>query len=89
MNIPKGDYVNACKPAATAGVPSQGIHDPTTPYAPSNEKAWGAKGKWTNKTIQDIDFENQYSRTMSCVGQDGGPLEGAVRFLSTARRSPS
>lgn len=71
MNIPKGDYVNAFKPAVTPGIPTQGIHDPSTPYEPSNEKAWGPKGKWTNKSIQDIDFENQYGRTLSCVGQDG------------------
>lgn len=71
MNIPKGDYVNAFKPAVTPGIQTPGIHDPSTPYEPSNEKAWGPKGKWNNKSIQDVDYENQYARTMSCVGQDG------------------
>lgn len=88
MNIPKGDYVNVFKPAVTPGVPTPGIHDPSTPYIPSSEKAYGPKGKWNGKSIQDIEYEGQYSRTLSCVGQDGELLPWLARGELAAPEAP-
>ena len=70
-NLPKGDYVNVFKPPFVPGLPTEGTHTPSIPYVPSSDKCWGPKGKWDGKSYQDLDYERQYSQTMSYVQADG------------------
>ena len=82
-NLPKNDHVNEFKPKQGPGLHlSHGIHDPTTPYKPSNPLAWGPKGEWgPKKTAEALSYEAQYNSTQSYYTQEGAARRdpGALR----------
>jgi len=52
-------------------MPTEGIHDPTTPYAPRAREAWGAQGDWHMKANGDVQIEEQYAATRTTETWDG------------------
>jgi len=71
-HLPKVQEFNKFKPEPNPpGVTTPGIHNPSEPYVPSSEMAWGPKGKWHGKSWNDISFERQVSKTKSIVKHDG------------------
>jgi hypothetical protein len=54
-----------------ARMPTKGVHDPTTAYAPSSPMAWGPMGEWNMKLPEHVDIEEQYERTRTTEGFDG------------------
>ena len=82
-NIPKGDHVNVHKPQQGPGRHlSPGVHDPTTPYVPSNPLAWGPKGEWgPKKSAEALNYEAQYAATKSYYTQGGAASRDATGDL--------
>ena len=91
-NLPKNDHVNEFKPKQGPGLHlSHGIHDPTTPYKPSNPLAWGPKGEWgPKKTAEALSYEAQYNSTQSYYTQEGAARRdpGALRTRAASRPHP-
>ena len=80
-NLPQAPPGNQFKPAPNPpGVTTPGIHT-GEPYAPSNDKAWGPRGKWEGKAWTDVSFERQVSKTKCVVGYDG--------YIDDARCEPT
>ena len=88
-NIPKGDHVNVHKPQQGPGRHlSPGVHDPTTPYVPSNPLAWGPKGEWgPKKSAEALNYEAQYAATKSYYTQGGAASRDATGDLGARAAS--